>query len=264
LVTEPTTGGPSAAPAPQPGASAPQPGAPSAQPSAAAAAKANRQAARLRAALREREGRVQELERRIIALETSTTVQFGRLVAGAARNPRRRGVKLPRELYRLWKKRNIPSVAPTVRESDRLQLDHVDRPEDRLLVSQPYEGLVIAGVLGREAAAELAGQAKVVSLYPHDAAIALETADIDLLVVDAAAGEPGGPWAYLGVPGMYDRDRALDEVRRLARERGVPLVLWGETPPPTLAVLDWDARATAFAQLVEVAAPLAAAPAPAP
>ena len=220
----------------------------------ASAAKAHRQAARLRAALRERESRVQELERRLIALERSTTVQFGRLIAGAARDPRRRGVRLPRELYRLWRKRNIPSVAPTVRESDRSRLDHVDRPEDRLLVAQPYDGLVIGGVLGRAAAAELGGQAKVVALYPHDAVIALDTADIDLLVVDAAAGEPGGPWAYLGVPGMYDRDRVLEEVRRLARERGVPLVLWGESPPPTLAVLDWDARATAFAQLVEAAA----------
>ncbi|GAA2424385.1 hypothetical protein GCM10010191_40870 [Actinomadura vinacea] len=228
---------------------------------AASAAKANRQAAKLRAALREREGRVQELERRLIALETSTTVQFGRLVAGAARNPRRRGTKLPRELYRLWKKRNIPSVAPTVRESDRLQLDHVDRPEDRLLVAQPYDGLIIAGVLGRDAAAELAGQAKVISLFPHDAKIALDTADADVLVVDAAAGEPGGPWAYLGTPGMYDRDRVLEEVRGLARERGLPLVLWGEAPPPTLAVLDWDAHATGFAQLAEAAAP---DPAPAP
>ncbi|MFI0357198.1 hypothetical protein [Actinomadura sp. 9N407] len=221
------------------------------------AAKANRQAARLRAALREREGRVQELERRIIALETSTTVQFGRLVAGAARAPKQRGVRLPRELYRLWKKRHIPAVAPTVRESDRVQPDRLDRPEDRLLVSQPYDGLIIAGVLGRDAAARLGERSRVISLLPHDAAIALEKADADLLVVDAAAGEPGGPWAYLGVPGMYDRDRALDEVRRLARERGLPLVLWGEASPPTLAALDWDARATTFNQLPALLEPAA-------
>jgi hypothetical protein len=221
------------------------------------AAKANRQAARLRAALREREGRVQELERRLIALETSTTVQFGRLVAGAARNPKQRGVRLPRELYRLWRKRNIPAVAPTVRESDRIQLDRVDRPEDRLLVSQPYDGLVIAGILGRDAAASLGERARVISMLPHDATIVLDGADADLLVVDAAAGEPGGPWAYLGVPGMYDRDRALAEVRRLAAERGLPLVLWGEAPPPTLAALEWDARATTFTQLTELLQPAA-------
>jgi hypothetical protein len=218
------------------------------QPSASSIARANRQVARLRALLRERQGRIQELERRIIALETSTAVQAGRLVAGAARNPRR-GVRLPRELYRLWKKRNVPTVAPTVRESGRLHLDRVDRPEDRLLVSQPYDGLIIAGILGRDAAAEVGGQSKVISLYPHDAVIALQSADADLLVVDTGAGEPGGPWAYLGVPGMYDRDRTLVEVRELARERGMPLVLWGQAPPPNLAILDWDARATAFAEL---------------
>jgi hypothetical protein len=227
--------------------SAKPPGATS--PSAASAAKAHRQAARLRAALREREGRVQELERRLVALETSTTVQFGRLVAGAARNPKQRGVRLPRELYRLWKKRHIPAVAPTLGESDRGPLERMDRPEDRLLVSQPYDGLIIAGILGRDAAAALGERARVISLLPHDATIALENADADLLVVDAAAGEPGGPWAYLGVPGMYDRDRALAEVRRLAKERGLPLVMWGEAPPPTLAGLGWDARATTFAQL---------------
>ncbi|MFF5258662.1 hypothetical protein ACFY4C_06935 [Actinomadura viridis] len=257
-MTEPTATPPGPGPASGPASGA----ASGASPSAASAAKANRQAARLRAALREREGRVQELERRLIALETSTTVQFGRLVAGAARNPRRRGVRLPRELYRLWKKRNIPSVAPTVRESDRLQLDHVDRPEDRLLISQPCEGLVIAGVLGRDAAATLSGEAKVVALHPHDATIVIETADVDLLVVDTAAGEPGGAWAYLGVPGMYDRDRVLHEVRRLARDRGLPLVLWGEAPAPTLAVLDWDARATTFARLSAAVATPAATAAP--
>ncbi|MFC6885876.1 MULTISPECIES: hypothetical protein [Actinomadura] len=217
--------------------------------SAASAAKANRQLARLRATLRERESRVQELERRLDALETSTTLQFGRLVAGAARNPKRRGVRLPRELYRLWRKRHAPTVAVSTRDGERIQLDHVDRPEDRLLVAAPYDGPVVAGVLGRAAAGVLAGHARVVSLYPHDATIALDTADVDVLVVDAAAGEPGGPWAYLGTPGMYDRDRALHDVRELARGRGLPLVLWGEAPPPTLAVLDWDATATTPAQL---------------
>ncbi|GLZ03914.1 hypothetical protein Acsp03_13800 [Actinomadura sp. NBRC 104412] len=219
---------------------------------AASTAKANRQIARLRALLKEREGRVQELERRLIALEKSTTVQFGRLVAGAARAPKRRGTKLPRELYRLWRKRNVPAVEPTVQRSGKLELDDVERPEDRLLVSQPYDGLIIAGVLGRETAALLGEHAKVISLYPHDAITVLDTADADLLVVDAAAGEPGGPWAYLGVPGMYDRDRVLMEVRRKAAERGLPLVLWGEAPPPTLAVLKWDARVTAASELAKL------------
>ncbi|WP_067453835.1 hypothetical protein [Actinomadura macra] len=218
-------------------------------------AKANRQVARLRATLRERESRVQELERRLDALETSTTLQFGRLVAGAARNPRRRGVKLPKELYRLWRKRNVPVSDSGSADGERIQLDRVDRPEDRLLVSAPYEGLVIAGVLGARAAATLREQAKVIPLYPHDATIVLDTADVDMLVVDAAAGEPGGPWAYLGVPGMYDRDRALNDVRELAASRDLPLVLWGEAPPATLACLQWDAVAATPGRLAELLVP---------
>lgn len=216
-------------------------------------AKANRQVARLRATLRERESRVQELERRLDALETSTTLQFGRLVAGAARNPRRRGVRLPKELYRLWRKRNVPVSASSSSEGERIHLDHVDRPEDRLLAAAPYDGVVIAGVLGARAAATLADHAKVVPLYPHDAAIVLDTADVDMLVVDAAAGEPGGPWAYLGVPGMYDRDRALSDIREIAVARDLPLVLWGEAPPATLACLHWDSTATTPGRLAELA-----------
>ncbi|MEU6036362.1 hypothetical protein ABZ801_13215 [Actinomadura sp. NPDC047616] len=223
-------------------------------PRAASAAKANRQVARLRAQLRESQARVQELEQRLTALETSAALQFGRLVAGAARNPRRRAPRLPRELYRLWKKRNAPTAASATATDakDRVQLDHVDRAEDRLLVAAPYEGPVIAGILGRAAAAALAGHAKIVPLYPHDAVTVLETADVDMLVVDAAAGEPGGPWAYLGTPGMYDRERVLHDARELARVRGLPLVLWGEAPPPGLAILQWDATVTAPARLAEL------------
>lgn len=219
-----------------------------------ATAKANRQVARLRAQLRESQARVQELERRLTALEASAALQFGRLVAGAARNPRRRAPRLPRELYRLWKQRNAPAPASATAADaeNRVELDQVDRAEDRLLVAAPHEGLVIAGILGRPAAAALAGHAKIVSLYPHDAVTALETADVDMLVVDAAAGEPGGPWAYLGMPGMYDRERVLHDVRELARVRGLPLVLWGEAPPPGLAILEWDAAVTAPARLAEL------------
>ncbi|QKG25104.1 hypothetical protein [Actinomadura verrucosospora] len=218
-------------------------------------AKATRQAARLRAALREREARVQELERRLGALETSVALQFGRLVAGAARNPRRRGPRLPKELYRLWRKRNGPEQGPAPSAGERLQLDRIDRPEDRLLAAAPHDGIVIAGIFAPATAIALREHAKVIPLYPHDAAIVLDTADVDLVLVDAAAGEPGGPWAYLGVPGMYDRDRALHDVRALARARSLPLVLWGEAPPATLALLDWDATAATPGRLAGLADP---------
>jgi hypothetical protein len=216
--------------------------------------KAYQQLGRLKSTLREREARLDEMERRLAALEASTAVQFGRLVAGAARNPKR-GKRLPKELYRLWRKRSAPVSAAARAAAGGVQPDRVDRPEDRLLVAGPSDVPIIAGVLAPGTAAVLAEHAKVVALYPHDAAIALEAADVDALVVDAAAGEPGGPWAYLGVPGMYDRDLALHEIRRIAAARSLPLVLWGEAPPATLASLHWDATATAPAGLARLLDP---------
>ncbi len=225
-------------------------------------AKAYQQLGRLKSTLREREARVAELERRIAALEASTAVQFGRLVAGAARNPKR-GKRLPKELYRLWRKRNAPVAAGSGPGRGGVQPDRVDRPEDRLLVANPCDGLIVAGVLSPATAALLAEHAKVIPLYPHDAAIALGSADADLLVVDAEAGEPGGPWAYLGVPGMYDRDLARHEIREIAAARGRPRALWGAAPPATLAALPWDATATAPGRLAEIAEDAGTAPAPA-
>ena len=217
-------------------------------------AKAYQQLGRLKSTLREREARLDELERRLAALETSTAVQFGRLVAGAARSPKR-GKRLPRELYRLWRKRNAPVPGGGSSPGGGVQPDRVDRPENRLLVAGPCEGLIVAGVLAPRTAALLGEHAKVVPLYPHDAAIVLDGADVDMLVVDAAAGEPGGPWAYLGVPGMYDRDLALAELRQIAAARGLPLVLWGQAPPVTLASLPWDATVTAPGRLAELLEP---------
>jgi hypothetical protein len=221
---------------------------------AAKDAKAYQQLGRLKSTLREREARLDELEKRLAALETSTAVQFGRLVAGAARNPKR-GKRLPKDLYRLWRTRNAPVSKSGAAAGGGVQVDRVDRPEDHLLVAGPYEGLVVAGVFSPATVSALAGHAKVIPLYPHDAAIVLGTADVDMVLVDAAAGEPGSPWAYLGVPGMYDRDLALHEIRQIAAARSFPLVLWGEAPPATLASLAWDATATAPGQLTQLFEP---------
>ncbi|SNT56938.1 hypothetical protein SAMN05443665_104622 [Actinomadura meyerae] len=218
-------------------------------------AKAHRRLGRLRSTLREREARIAELEGRLAALEASTAVQFGRLVAGAARDPRR-GRRLPKELYRLWRRRNAPVAAGSGTGRGGAPPERVDRPEDRLLIANPCDRLIIAGVLGPATAVLLAEHARVIRLYPHDAALVLGSADADLLVVDAAAGEPGGPWAYLGVPGMYDRDLALHEIREIAAARRLPRVLWtggGAAVPPALAALPWDATATAPARLTEIA-----------
>ena len=211
-----------------------------AQAAARQEAKAYQQLGRLKSTLREREARVEELEKQLAALEGSTALQFGRLVAGAARNPKR-GRRLPKDLYRLWRKRNAPVAVSGSSRGGGVQPDRVDRPENRLLVAGPCDRLIIAGVLGPRTAALLAEHAKVVPLYPHDAAIVLDRADVDMVVVDAEAGGPGGPWAYLGVPGMYDRDAALHGIRETAAARSLPRVLVGARPPATLANLPWDA-----------------------
>jgi hypothetical protein len=212
--------------------------------------------ARLRRALRERDLRVYELESRLAALEGSTTVQAARLVAGAGRRRAKGAVLLPRQLYRLWKHRTRPRSGP-VRDQPRPA--GFDRVEDRLLVPDPYEGLVVAGVLHPATAEALEEHAKVVRLVPHAAAETLDAADVDLLVVDARAGEPGTPWAYLGVPGVYDREQALLDLREVAQARGLPTVLWGADAPPALTRLPWDHTATATG---DPAAALATLPVP--
>lgn len=202
--------------------------------------RAERQAARLRRALRERDARLYELESRLEALETSTSYQMARALAGAGKQKARGAVRLPGQLYRLWKKRASPDG--NVKLRDRPRLDGFERPEDRLLVGEPFEGLIVAGILAPATAPLLREHAKVVELLPHAAAQVLDAADVDIVLVDGAAGAPGGPWAYLGVPGMYDRERTLLDVREVAKARNLPLVLWSEAaPPPTLTRLHWDA-----------------------
>ena len=212
-------------------------------------AKAAKQVAKLRVALRDREARVHELEGRLAALESSTTMQFGRAFAQAARRPARGAVRLPRQLYRLWKRRDVPQPQSSGERHTHLDLAGLPRPEDRLLLAGPAGEITIAGVLGPACHAAAADCARVVSLLPHDAVLAIEAADADVVIVDAAAGAPGGAWAYLGEPGVYDREQALGALMETARERDLPVVLWDETRsggepgtvPPGLARLEWAA-----------------------
>jgi hypothetical protein len=199
---------------------------------------ADRQVARLKAALADRDERVRILEARVAALEASTSLRVGRAVTTAARRPGRGLVRLPRELYRVWRHRGDPSV---VTSSDaRVRPMFSARDEDRLIAGGACApGIALAGVLGPRMADALADRAHVVPLLPHDAALVLDTADVDLVIVDAAAGEPGGPWAYLGVPGVPDRERSLLGLMEVARARARPVMLAGSAPG--LNDLGWDA-----------------------
>src|SRR3954452_17816333 len=98
-------------------------------------AKTAKQVAKLRAALRDRDARVTELEERLAALESSTTMQFGRVFAQAARRPARGAVRLPRQLYRLWKHRDAPQPQSGGEHRAGLDLGGLPRPEDRLLIA---------------------------------------------------------------------------------------------------------------------------------
>jgi hypothetical protein len=198
---------------------------------------ADRQVARLKAALADREARVQILEARVSALEASTSLRVGRAVTDAARKPGKGVVALPRELYRMWRHRGAPNVVTSVDARERPMFSA--RDEDRLIAGSAVKGLIVAGVLAPAAAESLGRAAHIVPLMPHDAALVLDTADVDLVIVDAAAGAAGGPWAYLGVPGVPDRERALLGLMEVARGRGRPLVLLGSSPG--LAGLGWDA-----------------------
>jgi hypothetical protein len=198
---------------------------------------ADRQVARLKAALADREARVRILEARVSALEASTSLRVGRAVTDAARKPGKGVVALPRELYRMWRHRGAPNVVTSVDARERPMFSA--RDEDRLIAGSAVKGLIVAGVLAPAAAESLSRAANVVPLMPHDAALLLDTADVDLVIVDAAAGAAGGPWAYLGVPGVPDRERALLGLMEVARGRQRPLVLLGSSPG--LAGLGWDA-----------------------
>lgn len=198
---------------------------------------ADRRVARLKAALADREARLEILEARVAALESSMSLRVGRAVTGAARRPVRGAARLPRELYRIWRHRGSPTVVTSIDVRRRAVFSA--REEGRLIAGAPATGVVVAGVLGPASAAALGGQAHVVPLMPHDAALVLDTADVDFVIVDAAAGEPGGPWAYLGVPGVPDRERTLLALMEVARARGLPIVLAGTAP--ALTSLTWDA-----------------------
>jgi hypothetical protein len=232
----------------------------------------------MRAALRERDAKVRMLEGRLVALEESASVALGRALAAAARRPVRGLLRLPRLLFRLWRRRKDPATAAASlpgaaggqgaaggaagRTADpaggasaaavasaRPGAVGLGADEDRLLMRLPGQTgdrMTVAGVFGPALASALGGCAHLVTLLPHNAPLVLDQVDPDLVIVDAAAGLAGGPWAYLGEPGTVDREGALLAMLDAARSYGRPVVLWtGTTPvPPGLARLRWDAVET--------------------
>ncbi|MFG2022610.1 hypothetical protein [Streptomyces sp. NPDC048825] len=209
-----------------------------------------REKAQLDSALRGARDRVALLEARVAMLDGSTSLRAGRALVAAARSPGRGMVRLPRELYGMWRGRGRgtaarPAAVPQTREADaavpdgRLHLAH------RGFSSAPRDRLVIAGVLGDSTAEDFAAYAVVNRLLPHDGRLLVERTDPDALVVQlSACSDAIGPWSLTGTGLAPDLDRSLAELVGQAEALGRKSVLWRDAPTsgaPGLAHLAWDA-----------------------
>ncbi|MFK0108387.1 hypothetical protein [Streptomyces sp. NPDC091217] len=203
----------------------------------------------LTAALRRARDRVDVLETRVAMLEGSTSLRVGKALVSAARSPRRGAVRLPRELYGLWRRRNggkgrtsgspAPAPAPEAGADDRFHLSH------RALSVAPRDRLVITGVLTDRTAEDFAADAVVSRVLPHDGRLLVERTDPDVFLVQlSACTDEYGPWALTGTGLAPDLDRTLAELIGQARASGRTAVLWRDgsaSGAPGLSLLAWDA-----------------------
>jgi hypothetical protein len=180
-------------------------------------------------------------------LESSTSLRLGQALVAAARTPGRGSLRLPRELYGLWRSR-ARSVAPPTATSastrptdegagDGLHLAHRS-------VSFGTRRLEIAGVLRPDTTAAIGADAVVNRLLPHDGRMIVERTHPDAVVVQVSACTGTGPWALAGTGAAPDLDRRLHEILGTARASGRAAVLWRDVPlsaAPGLARLGWDA-----------------------
>ncbi|MFD6095656.1 hypothetical protein ACFVWN_13535 [Nocardiopsis flavescens] len=193
------------------------------------------QTEQLRQALAEREAQLQEARARLAALEDSTSLQVGRALTAAAKKPGRSLVRLPRDLYRLWRRSGSTrhSQQPRRPGAEPVRSFDADRQEARLLAGAAggaSDLLIAATVLGPQVQCALDPYIRSVPLRPHDAQIVMDGVDVDLVLVSASAAAPGSPWAHVGDPAAADRTRALHWVLESAAARGIPAVLLDDAP----------------------------------
>lgn len=218
----------------------------------AAAVREKEQAAAALRTARERNG---VLESRVAMLEGSTSLQVGRALVSAARSPRRGAVRLPGELYGLWRARRstahrgvrtaaeqpaaLSAPVGSAVADDRLHLAH------RALLSAPRDRLAIVGVLTDRTADDFASAAVVNRPLPHDGRLLVARTDPDAVVVQLSACTGHGPWSLTGTNLAPDLDRALAELLAEARASGRKTVLWQDIPEtataPGLTRYTWDA-----------------------
>lgn len=192
--------------------------------------------ARLRAAQRRlsvAEARLRRAEARLAGLENSTALRVGQVLANAARRPARGVPLLPRDLYRLWRRRSARTGQPPAARSSGPAVYE----EERLLVGGPTPARpLVAGVLTGPATDALATVADVLPLLPHNAAPILARTQPDLIVVQSAACAEG-PWFGLGDATAVDLEARMSEATRGAGPR---ILLTGPYCPPGIRRLTWD------------------------
>ena len=226
---------------------------------------------RLARQLRDTRMQLAMTQARLSALEQSSTMRFGRLIANAAHRPWPRGAQLPMNLYKLWRERGIPKsgAANAATALASAQLTDLAGTGERFLsaltapgvlsladpglalagvtgaggVSGAAGGLVITGALSPLGCATLAPDAAAHPLLPHDADVVLEGTGADLVLIEAAALLPGAPWAYATDPAAADRGRRLARMIVMARSLGKPVVLLRNVPPALMPGIGWLASA---------------------
>lgn len=205
-------------------------------------------AAQLERVVEARDRRIAVMQQKIEVLETSTSLALGRALVGAARTPGRGLRTLPRELYGLWRRRTAaaaPVAGAAVQPATGAAGTGFDGEQpvfalDRLLAHTAVAVSartvpVVAGVLSAATAETLRGpagepRAVVNTLLPHDGPALLSGTDPDVVLIEAAALQPPGPWSHATQGALVGRDRVLHDLAAGALAAGRPLVVWWNAP----------------------------------
>ena len=206
--------------------------------------------ARLRAQLYERDRTIGRLKREMRVLRSSVGLQLGVALVEAVKGPAA-VPRLPGRLVEIWRGRNRRGAQPAVPPPKVAQAvaatDGVAIGEDRRLLgwsSEPANRTVlpeIFGIVTDTAAEMLSHHSALRRLVPHEARLALEVAQPDLVLVQASALLAPSAWGHTGTPGgAVSHARALYDMVVRAGALGVPVVVWQDVRPsmtPALGAL---------------------------
>ncbi len=197
--------------------------------------------------LDERDQRIAVLEWRLEQLRASTSFRLGGALVGAALKPSS-ARHLPFQIVQIWKHRRqrdegelrasrprgAQPTQPTVMEETAAQLEINEDGRFLAGFGAPPErnGLLeIFGVVTDRVARALSGYASLLRPVPHETRLALERGAPDLILVQARALMPPGPWGHAGTPGgAVSYMQILHDLVALAQARGIPVVVWLDVP----------------------------------